>query len=96
MVDILSYSSTNVTTSAYITLDANLSASYGHISIVDTSTQLMKLATGTSGQEVDLCAFQGNGNPVIIPVDLIQGTRVAVRAISGSATSGYLTVSYLR
>lgn len=96
MVDILDYATTNVTNSAYVTLDASLSSSYGHLCIVDTSTQLMKIATGSAGSEVDLCAFQGNGSPVVIPVYLIQGVRISVRAINTSATTGYLSVSYLR
>jgi hypothetical protein len=95
MVDELNYSSTNVTISAYVTLDASTSVSVSKISIVDTSTQLMKLAIGTAGSEVDICAFQGNGNPVPISVYIPAGTRLSLKAISASATSGYNTVSLL-
>jgi hypothetical protein len=95
MVDILVYASTNVPTTGYVTLDASLSSSYGHIQIVDTSTQLMKLAIGPAGSEIDLCVFQGNGYPVLINVYLIAGIRLSVRAVSAEATTGYLAVSYL-
>lgn len=95
MIDLLSYSTNNVTTSAYVTVDASLSSSASGLIIVDTSTQLMKLAIGAAGSEVDIAVFQGNGYPVQIPNKyIVIGTRIAVKAISGTASSGYLAVSY--
>lgn len=93
MLDVLSYTTTNVTTSAYVTLAASTSVSCGHLLIVDTSAQLMKLATGAAGFEVDVCAFQGNGYPVVVPIYIPAGTRLSLKAISANATSGYNTVS---
>ena len=88
------YATTNVTTSAYVTLTTT-TASASFLSIVDTSTALMKLAYGPAGHEVDLCAFQGNGNPVFIPNVFIPiGTRLALKAISGTASTGFNTVIY--
>jgi hypothetical protein len=93
MVDILSYSGTNVTTSAYVTLDPAIAVSCSKIVIVDTSTQLMKLAVGAAGSEKDICTFQGNGNAVLIPAYISMGARLSLKAISANATSGYNTVS---
>jgi hypothetical protein len=56
---------------------------------------LLKLAIGAVGFEVDICAFQGNGSPVFISIYIAQGTRLALKAISGTANSGYNTVSLL-
>ncbi len=96
MIATLSYASTNVTSSAYTTLIASLSTSCGSLIIVDTSTQLMKLAVGPAGSEVDLCVFQGNGYPVSIPnTYLIPGTRLSLKAMSTSATTGFNAVSYI-
>lgn len=94
MIDLLSYSANNVTTSAYTTVDASLVGGCGNIVVVDTSTQLMKLAIGAAGAEVDIAIFQGNGSPVQLSVYIKPGTRVAVKAITASATSGYLALSY--
>lgn len=93
MLDVNTYSSTNVTTGAYVQLDASTKISSGSVVIVDTSTQLMKLAVGSSGNEVDLCAFQGNGYPVIVPAFIPQGSRLSLRAISATANSGFCAVS---
>ena len=95
MIDVHSYATTNVTTSAYVTLDASSPQSTSNLLIVDTSTQLMKLAVGAAGAEVDLCTFQGNGNPVLVPTFVTAGVRLSLKAISASATAGYCTVSYL-
>jgi hypothetical protein len=90
-----SYSTTNVTSSAYVTLTSNITTSTSNLVIVDTSSELMKLAQGPVGSEVDICAFQGNGYPVNISnIYIPAGTRLALKAISGNATSGYNTVSY--
>lgn len=95
MIDLLSYSSTNVTTGAYVTLDPSTSVSVGKLLIVDTSTQLLKLAVGAAGSEVDVCAFQGNGYPVLISIYIPNGSRLSLKAISGTASSGYNAVSLL-
>lgn len=93
MVYPLSYAATNVTTGAYVTLIAVTSVSCGTLVIVDTSTQLLKIAVGAAGSEVDLCAFQGNGTPVVVPAYLPSGVRLSLKAISASATTGFNTVS---
>lgn len=95
MIDVHSYSTGNVTTSAYVTVDASIPVSTGNLLIVDTSTQLMKLAVGAAGSEVDICAFQGNGSPVVVPTFIQTGVRLSLKAISASATAGFCTVSYL-
>lgn len=95
MIDVHSYSSSNVTTAAYVTLDLATSNSTSNLLIVDTSTQLMELAVGAVGSEIPICAFQGNGNSLVVPTFLKSGVRLSLKAISGSATSGYCAVSYL-
>ena len=94
MINTLSYSTTNVTTSAYVQIVASTSLSASQLVIVDTSTQLVKLAIGAAGSQIDLCVFQGNGNPVSVPIYIPAGSTLWLKAISGSATSGYNTVSF--
>lgn len=94
MVDVFSYSTTNVTTSVYVTLDASTKVSCSALSVVDTSTQLLKLAVGAVGSEIDICTFQGNGSPVLVPAFISSGSRLSLKAISASATSGFNSVSF--
>lgn len=94
-VDTLAYSSTNVTNAAYVTLDASTTVNAASLLIVDTSTQLIKLATGPAGSEVDLCGFDGNGYPILIKQYIPVGTRLSVRAITTTANTGSLVVSLL-
>lgn len=94
-VSSLSYSSTNVTTSAYVTLVASTPITVSRLQICDTSGKVLKLATGDSGSEADLCTVQVSGC-VIVPVYLIQGIRLSIKAIDASATTGYNTVSFLQ
>lgn len=95
MIHTNAYATTNVTTSAYVTLVASLSESVGALLIVDTSTALMKLAVGAVGAEEDLFVFQGNGNAVYIQQYIAKGKRLSLKAISASATTGYNAISFL-
>lgn len=95
MVKFLDYSVSNVHSDAYTVLDPSVASSSSGLMIVDNSGQLMKLAIGLKGKEVDLCAFQGNGQPLQIKSFIKQGDRVCVRALVNPATTGQIAVSYL-
>lgn len=94
-VNVLSYSSTNVTTSDYVTLFASTPISVSKIQILDSSTKILKVAIGASGDEIDICTCPVSGT-VIIPVFIPQGTRISIKAIDASATTGYNVVSLLQ
>lgn len=90
---VFSYSTTNVSTSAYTTLIASTAISVTQLLVTDTSTQLVKLAIGAAGSEVDLCQLPVSSTVTIsfesinqIPV----GSRLSIRAISANATTGFL------
>lgn len=95
MVKFLDYSVTNVHSDSYTVLDPSAGNSSSGLMIVDNSGQLMKLAIGPKGKEIDLCAFQGNGQPLQIKSFIKQGDRVCVRALVSPATQGQIAVSYL-
>lgn len=92
-VNILSYASTNVTTSAYVTLVASTPSS-SKLQITDTSGQLLKFAIGAAGSEVDVCTCAVSGT-VIVPFYIPAGQRLSIRAVNASATTGYNAVSFL-
>lgn len=93
-VNVLSYSSTNVTTSAYVQLIASTSTSAGHLEVCDTSAHLLKIASGAAGSETDLFTVQPSGC-VVLSIYLVPGTRLSIEAIDANATTGFNTVSLL-
>lgn len=95
-VSSLSYSSTNVTTSAYVTLVASTPINVSRIYVCDNSGQILKIATGASNSEVDLVAVPLNAC-ILIPLSpsMPAGTRLSIRAISATANTGYNVVSFL-
>lgn len=95
MVKFLDYSVTHVHSDAYVVLDASVPKSCSTLMIVDSSGGLMKLSAGVKGKEVDICAFQGNGQPFQVKTFLKQGDRLCIRALTAPAQQGQIAVSYL-
>lgn len=93
-VNVHAYASTNVTTSAYVTLVASTPISSGRLQICDTSTKLLKLAIGEASSEMDIATVQVSGC-VVVPYFLAPGLRLSIKAIDASATTGYNTVAFI-
>ncbi len=93
-VNVLAYASTNVTTSSYVELVASSPITVSKLQICDTSTKLLKIATGAAGSETDICTVQVSGC-VVVPYFITSGTRLSIKAIDASATTGYNTLSFL-
>jgi hypothetical protein len=89
------HSSVNVTTGAYVQLIASTSAAISWIYIVDTSGSMLKLAVGGAGSEVDKL-YLGPGVAGVFPLYIPAGSRVSLRAIDASATSGRLLFTGLK
>lgn len=87
------YSSTNVTTSAYVQLVASTSATVNQIFIFDSSGQTLVLATGGSGSEVDQILIVPGGNG-IVPLAIASGTRVSIKAVSATANVGEIDINF--
>jgi hypothetical protein len=88
----LDYSSTNVTSAAYVELIASTSDEIKEIEIFDSSGQLLILALGAATEEVDKCFIFPGGlgkQQLSIPA----GTRVSLKATSTSATTGLIAVN---
>ncbi len=94
LVNVLSYSSTNVSTSAYTQLIASTVANCGRLEITDTSGKILKIAKGASGSEQDICTVAISGT-VVIPYYLPLGTRLSIIAVDSTATTGYNCVSLI-
>jgi len=89
------YSTTPVTTGAYVQLIASTPAVINYLYIFDSSGQTLEIAFGASGSEIPqfLVVPGGNGPvPVLIPL----GTRVSIRDISATASVGEIDINALQ
>lgn len=89
-----SYSSVNITTSAYVQLIASTTSATNNIHIFDSSGQAMILAIGGAGAEVDTLYVPPGGDTYNLNIPA--GSRVSYKALTANATSGYLLISLLQ
>ena len=85
------YSSTNITTSAYTQLIASTTSATTFVDIFDSSGQAMILAVGASGSEVIQAYIPPGGDAFSLSIPA--GSRVAYKALTANATSGYLLLN---
>jgi hypothetical protein len=84
--------STNITTAAYVQLIASTSATSRAIEISDTGGRWYYLAIGPAASEVDILVIPPGGlGPIGIQIAV--GTRLSIKAIDGTANSGYVGVN---
>lgn len=89
----LDYSSTSVTTSAYVQLLASTSGAITMIEIFDSSGQTLLLATGGAGSEVDQIYILPGGNGQV-PLAIAGSTRISIKAVSGTANAGEIDINF--
>jgi hypothetical protein len=87
------YSSTPVTTSAYVQVVASTSAAVTRVSIFDSSGETLILATGAAASEVIKLYVPPGGGEYDLAIP--SGTRVSIKALTASATSGYQLINFL-
>jgi hypothetical protein len=88
------YSTTNVTTATYTQLIASTTAAANTVDIFDSSGQAMILAVGAAGSEVVQYFIQPGGNAFKLAIPA--GSRIAIKALTANATSGYITLNLLQ
>lgn len=91
-VNVYSYSSGNVSTSAYTVLLASMPYSSSHLEICDSSGHLLKIATGATGSEMDVASVPISGC-IIVPLYIAAGTQISIKAIDANATTGFNVIS---
>lgn len=87
------YSSTSVTTSAYVELVASLSSACKEVEIFDSSGQGMILAVGAAASEVDQIYIFPGGNGRV-PLAIAASSRVSIKAKTATASTGYIMVNF--
>lgn len=93
-INVLAYASTNVGTSSYVTLFASTPINTRGFEIVDTSGQVLKLAYGPAGSEVDFAIVPVSGQ-IYIPFFTDAGIRISIKSVSASATTGYNAIALI-
>lgn len=87
------YSSTNVTTGAWVQLVASTASIIHEFDIFDSSGQTLELGTGAAASETRLILIFPGGNGRV-PVTINAATRVSIRAVSATASSGELDINF--
>lgn len=88
------YTSSPVTTGAYVQLVASTTSTTNKIQIFDSSGQTMALAVGAAASEVIQCyIFPGGQGDVELAIP--SGSRVSIIAISATAAVGEIDINFL-
>lgn len=89
----LVYSSTNVTTGAWVELLSSVGASeIKEIEIFDSSNETLELGLGAAGSEVSQVYVFPGGNGRI-PMQIAASARLAIKAVSATANSGEIVIN---
>ena len=91
----INYTTTNVTTAAYVELVAATSDAINEIVINDTSGQVLIFAVGPSSGEVNKFYIPSGGIGGI-SLAIPAGSRIALKADSGTANSGFGYFTFLK
>jgi hypothetical protein len=91
----LNTATTNVTTSAYVTLTSSVPVTPSQLIVVNGTSSVIKIAIGAAGSEVDFISVGGSGTTIVeqLSKHIVIGSRISVEAISATASSGYISVS---
>ena len=94
------FSSTNVTTSAYVQLFASTVKGVKAISVLNTGSAPIKVAFGAAGSEVDQIVVapsssSGVNGPVVYPLAAGYATRISVESLVQTNSTGELDVNLL-
>ena len=89
------YGSVNVTTAAYVQVVASTSGAINRLYIADTSGSAMILATGGAGSEVDQLYIGPGGSDAPYELNIPTATRISIKALDVSATSGQMVLTAL-
>ena len=89
------YTSVNLTTSAYVEVAASSAAAINRLYIADTSGSAIILATGAAGSEVEQLYIGPGGNEAPYELNIPASTRIAIKALDVTATSGQIIITAL-
>lgn len=89
------YASTNVTTGAWVQIIASTAANINQLHIFDSSGQTIELGTGAAASETRVLIIPPGGFNAVVDLFIASGTRLSLRAISGTASAGEFDLTAL-
>lgn len=88
------YSTTNVTTAAWVELIASTPNNLTQMYIFDSSGKTLMLGEGASGFETNLMLIVPGGNGHVLQ-NISAGKRISIKAVSGTASAGELDAIFI-
>lgn len=92
---VLDYSSSNVGTGAWVQVDATTAAAFNLILIFSSCGNTLELGTGAAASETRVLLIPPGGLDAPTPLAIASGTRLSVRSIAGTCSSGNLVLTGL-
>ena len=92
----LNTASINITTGAWVELVAATSKAFSFLEVYNNTGRILRLAVGAAASESELLIYIYPGiSSQIIPLDELvkNGDRLSVRALDGTANTGYLIMN---
>lgn len=89
------YTGVNVTVGAWVQLIASTAAAAKGFCLFDSSGQTLELGVGAAASESRKFIIQPGGPSGFIPLAIASGSRVSIRAISGTANAGEIDLTLL-
>lgn len=89
------YASVNVTTGAWVQLIASTAATINNLTVFDSCGQTLEIGTGAALSETRKLIVPPGGIDGIVPLAIAAGTRVSIRAISATCSSGEIDITGL-
>jgi hypothetical protein len=89
----LSYAGTSVTTGAWVQLIASTAAVINAITLFDSCGQTLELGTGAAASETRKLIIPPGGIGGVIPLAIPASTRVSIRAVSATCSSGEIDIT---
>lgn len=89
----LNTASTNVTTGAWVELAAATTFACSGLLLHNSGAQPIKLGIGAASSEVDLGIVLPVGVAILVPQVVSKGSRISVRSIGATQSSGIITMS---
>jgi hypothetical protein len=89
----LNYGSTSVTTGAWVQLIASSAATINALTIFSGCGETIELGTGAAASETRVALIPPGGLDGQISLTIASGTRISVRGVTGTCSSGYLALT---
>lgn len=90
---VLDTSSTNITSGAWVEMIASLQYACSGILIHNSGAQPIRVGVGAAASEVNLGLVIPIGVSILVPVELARLSRVSLRSMGSTQSSGIITLS---